>query len=76
MLLLVRMITRADPEEGVTMNGEDNPGEGKSDAMEIDTVSRAERIRQTLFDYILTDFRARYDFYHINLHVVADFPFH
>ncbi|KAH8111033.1 Symplekin tight junction protein C terminal-domain-containing protein [Phellopilus nigrolimitatus] len=56
MLLLVRMITRLTPptEDGDVQNEED-----KTNSMEVDTISRQERIRQTLFDYIMTDFPAR-----------------
>ena len=60
MLLLVRMITRADPDEIESGKGKESSEDEKSETMEVDTPSGADRIRQTLFDYILTDFRTRY----------------
>ena len=56
MLLLVRMVTRVDPEaKGEESNAEDE----KSGSMDVDKVPRRERIRRILFDYILVDFPSR-----------------
>ncbi|KAI5124287.1 hypothetical protein M0805_005134 [Coniferiporia weirii] len=63
MLLLVRMITRVVPSEmdgdKVDENGAEGSHDDIKDSMEVDTLSRQERIRQTLFDYVMTDFPAR-----------------
>lgn len=60
MLLLVRMITRADPEEEHAEKGGDGETEDeRPESMEVDTTSRRERIRQTLFEYIVSNFPAR-----------------
>ena len=56
MLLLVRMITRASPGEGAA--GVDDEGE-KLESMQVGAVSVKERIRQIVFDYVLTDFPGR-----------------
>lgn len=56
MLLLVRMLTRAVPDDG---EGEDElQKETQMDV--VDTLSREDRVRQALFDYILTDFPSRF----------------
>ena len=55
MLLLVRMITRAVPEG---RSDEEDQTEPSNDT--IDTLSREDRIRQVLFDYIMSDFPSRY----------------
>lgn len=52
MLLLVRMITRVLP-------GEQDKEDVPEDPTDIAPVSKQERVRQTLFDYILTDFPSR-----------------
>ena len=60
MLLLVRMVTRVDPEEEEEAKGEESNAEDeKSGSMDVDKVPRRERIRQILFDYILVDFPSR-----------------
>ena len=56
MLLLVRMITRASPGEGAA--GVDDEGE-KLESTQVGAVSVKERIRQIVFDYVLTDFPGR-----------------
>ena len=55
MLLLVRMITRASPGEGAGVYDE---GE-KLESTQVGGVSVKERIRQIVFDYVLTDFPGR-----------------
>lgn len=59
MLLLVRMVTRVDPEEEEEAKGEESNADEKSGSMEVDKVPRRERIRQILFDYVLVDFPSR-----------------
>ena len=61
MLLLVRMITRASPGEGA---GGVDEGE-KLESMQVGGVSVKERIRQIVFDYVLTDFPGRLVFIYI-----------
>lgn len=56
MLLLVRMVTRVLP---VERDSEDDNDEEKPPTTDIAPVSKQERVRQTLFDYILTDFPSR-----------------
>lgn len=61
MLLLVRMITRvidlASPNEGTTEPGGSDRKEDES--MDLVVHSRQEKIRQILFEYIMTDFPLR-----------------
>ena len=52
VLLLIRMATRlSEPEE--------NQGERGEQSTELSAVSRQERVRQALFDYVMTDFQSR-----------------
>ena len=51
MLLLVRTVTRAVPDEKDKREKEGN--------MEVDELSKNDKIRQVLFDYIMTNFPAR-----------------
>ncbi|KAL5492454.1 hypothetical protein ACEPAI_3901 [Sanghuangporus weigelae] len=59
MLLLVRMITRVNPEDEESKTEGDNAENERRESMEVDKAPRRERIRQVLFDYILTDFPSR-----------------
>ena len=63
MLLLVRMITRASPGEGA--GGVDESE--KLESTQVGAVSVKERIRQIVFDYVLTDFPGRLVFIYILL---------
>lgn len=56
MLLLVRMVTRVLPVD----RNDENEEKGDSDSAEIAPISKEDRIRQVLFDYVLTDFPSRY----------------
>lgn len=58
MLLLVRMITRAS-EDGDENDSADLRDENSMELVEANTFSRQDRIRQTLFDYTMTNFPAR-----------------
>jgi len=62
MLLIVRMVTRvATPPPGERNVGEDvTKDEIEGDALESNFYLRQDRLRQTLCDYIIFDFPARY----------------
>ena len=57
MLLLVRMATRI-AQSGDEQNEHEVQTEDEK-PMEVDSVSKQERIRQALFDYVMTDFQSR-----------------
>jgi symplekin len=57
MLLLIRMATRIARPQNVQDEDEQRTEAKQTD---VDMVSKQERIRQTLFDYVMTDFQSRY----------------
>lgn len=64
MLLIVRMVTRvtAPPqlEEEKHMDDDTKTVEDDDAALELEFFARQDRLRQTLCDYIMSDFSARY----------------
>lgn len=69
MLLLVRMITRV-AEPPPTLGGDDAMDGSGNEMVVHDFYARQDQLRQTLCDYIMTDFPSRY-VYHDGL-----YPFH
>lgn len=59
MLLLVRMITRAASNDESDKNESDEQEDETAGPMQVSSLSRKERIRQTVFDYVMSDFPGR-----------------
>lgn len=59
MLLIVRMITRVAPPPETSEESEDSPQKDEDQDAEPDLFARQDGLRQTLCDYIMSDFPSR-----------------
>ena len=59
MLLIVRMITRVAPPTEASNESKDSPTKDEGQDVEPDLLSRQDSLRQTLCDYIMSDFPTR-----------------
>ena len=59
MLLIVRMITRVAPPIEASNESKDSSTKDEGQDVELDLLSRQDSLRQTLCDYIMSDFPTR-----------------